>query len=106
MIRGALSHLALSMTDLKQLIPFYDAILPLLGYRRMSVDEGTTAAACWSIEDENGKSNAVLRPACGRILPLSANSKSNRKKPCSKVNPARQTAASQSRESSKHIEKP
>jgi catechol 2,3-dioxygenase-like lactoylglutathione lyase family enzyme len=54
MIRGALSHLDLTITDPEQSIPFYDAVLSLLGYRRMPVDEGTTAAACWAIEDVSG----------------------------------------------------
>jgi glyoxylase I family protein len=51
MIRGALSHLDLTITDPACSIPFYDAVLPLLGYRRVSVEPGTTAVACWSIAD-------------------------------------------------------
>ncbi len=54
MIRGALSHLDLTISDPEQSIPFYDAVLPLLGYRRIPLDEGTTAVACWSIKDANG----------------------------------------------------
>lgn len=66
MIRGALSHLDLTITDPEQSIPFYDAVLPLLGYRRIPVDEGTTAAACWSIEDANGSAFSIaLEPARG-----------------------------------------
>src|SRR5262245_26929315 len=51
MIRGALSHLDLTITDSDRSIPFYDALLPLRGYRRISVESGTTAVACWSIAD-------------------------------------------------------
>jgi catechol 2,3-dioxygenase-like lactoylglutathione lyase family enzyme len=51
MIRGALSHLDLTITDPNRSIPFYDAVLSLLGYRRVPVDAGTTAVACWSIAD-------------------------------------------------------
>lgn len=53
MIRGALSHLDLTVSDPEQSVPFYDAVLSLLGYRRMPVEAGTTAAACWSIEDSD-----------------------------------------------------
>ena len=51
MIRGALSHLDLTITDPDRAVPFYDAVLPLLGYRRVPVEPGTTAVACWSIAD-------------------------------------------------------
>jgi catechol 2,3-dioxygenase-like lactoylglutathione lyase family enzyme len=51
MIRGALSHLDLTITDPDHSISFYDAVLPLLGYRRVPVDVATTAVACWSITD-------------------------------------------------------
>jgi glyoxylase I family protein len=51
MIRGALSHLDLTITDPDRAIPFYDTVLPLLGYRRVFVEPGTTAVACWSIAD-------------------------------------------------------
>jgi catechol 2,3-dioxygenase-like lactoylglutathione lyase family enzyme len=51
MIRGALSHLDLTITDPARSIPFYDVVLPLLGYRRVPVESGTTAVACWSIAD-------------------------------------------------------
>ena len=51
MIRGSLSHLDLTITDPDRAIPFYDAVLPLLGYRRVPVEPGTTAVACWSIAD-------------------------------------------------------
>jgi hypothetical protein len=51
MIRGALSHLDLTITDPERSIPFYDAVLSLLGYRRVPVEPGTTAVACWSIAD-------------------------------------------------------
>jgi glyoxylase I family protein len=51
MIRGALSHLDLTITDPDRSIAFYDAVLPLLGYRRVPVEPGTTTVACWSIAD-------------------------------------------------------
>jgi glyoxylase I family protein len=51
MIRGALSHCDLTITDPARAIPFYDAVLPLLGYRRVPVEPGTTAVACWSLTD-------------------------------------------------------
>lgn len=55
MIRGAvsLSHLDLTITDPDRSIPFYDIVLPLLGYRRISVEPGTTAVVCWSSADAN-----------------------------------------------------
>jgi glyoxylase I family protein len=51
MIRGALSHLDLTITDPDRAIPFYDTVLPLLGYRRVPVEPSTTAVACWCIAD-------------------------------------------------------
>jgi catechol 2,3-dioxygenase-like lactoylglutathione lyase family enzyme len=51
MIRGALSHLDLTITDPDRSIPFYDTVLSLLGYRRVPVEPDTTAVACWSIAD-------------------------------------------------------
>ena len=51
MIRGALSHCDLTITDPDRAIPFYDTVLPLLGYRRVPMEPGTTAVACWSLAD-------------------------------------------------------
>ena len=51
MMRGALSHLDLTMTDPARSMPFYDAVLPLRGYRRVPVEPDTTTVACWSIAD-------------------------------------------------------
>jgi catechol 2,3-dioxygenase-like lactoylglutathione lyase family enzyme len=51
MIRGALSHLDLTITDPERSVPFYDTVLPLLGYHRVPVEPGTTSVACWSITD-------------------------------------------------------
>ncbi|MFQ6026388.1 MAG: VOC family protein [Dehalococcoidia bacterium] len=66
MIRGALSHLDLSVADPERSVPFYDAVLPLLGYRRVATGTAATAAACWHLTD---KSNSVfgiaLEPARG-----------------------------------------
>ena len=64
MIRGALSHLDLTISDSEQSISFYDAVLPLLGYHRIPVDEGASAAACWSIKDANRSAFSIaLEPA-------------------------------------------
>src|SRR5262249_50715663 len=51
MIRGALSHLDLTISDPDRAIPFYDAVLPLLGYRRVPVEPATPAVAGWPITD-------------------------------------------------------
>jgi catechol 2,3-dioxygenase-like lactoylglutathione lyase family enzyme len=66
MIRGALSHLDFTITDPKRSVPFYDAVLSLLGYRRASVESDTTASACWSIEDhQKSVFSIALEPARG-----------------------------------------
>src|SRR5262245_60795243 len=51
MIRGALSHCDLTITDPDRAIPFYDTVLPLLGYHRVPMEPGTTAVACWALAD-------------------------------------------------------
>jgi glyoxylase I family protein len=67
MMRRALSHLDLIITDPERSVPFYDAVLSLLGYRRVSVDGDTTVAACWSIEDAHQSVFSIaLEPARGR----------------------------------------
>ncbi|WP_089721896.1 VOC family protein, partial [Candidatus Entotheonella palauensis] len=51
-------------TNPHQSVPFYDAVLPLLGYRRVPVDDHTTAAACWSITDAHQSAFSIaLEPA-------------------------------------------
>jgi glyoxylase I family protein len=66
MIRGALSHLDFTIADPERSVPFYDAVLSLLGYRRVPVDAATTARACWCIEDQHqGVFSIALEPAQG-----------------------------------------
>jgi catechol 2,3-dioxygenase-like lactoylglutathione lyase family enzyme len=66
MIRGALSHLDLTITDPARSVPFYDAVLSLLGYRRASVGVDTTASACWAITDQEHSVFSIgLEPAHG-----------------------------------------
>ncbi len=66
MIRGALSHLDLTITDPQRSVPFYDAVLPLLGYRRALVEAATTASACWYIVDRHKSAFSIaLEPARG-----------------------------------------
>ena len=66
MIRGALSHLDFTISDPKRSVPFYDAVLSLLGYRRAPVGTAMTARACWCIEDsQNSVFSIALEPAQG-----------------------------------------
>ena len=47
-------------------VSFYDAVLSLLGYRRAPVGAGTTASACWYIEDQHKSVFSIaLEPARG-----------------------------------------
>lgn len=52
MIRGAPSHVDLSVADLPQSIRFYAAVLGQLGYRRL--DEFGAGAPCWGVADGAG----------------------------------------------------
>jgi glyoxylase I family protein len=66
MIRGSLSHLDFTITDPARSVPFYDAVLSLLGYHRVSLDTDTTAVACWAIADaDSGVFSIALEPARG-----------------------------------------
>jgi catechol 2,3-dioxygenase-like lactoylglutathione lyase family enzyme len=66
MIRGALSHLDFTITDPARSVPFYEAVLSLLGYRRAPVEAVTTARACWYIEDpQQSMFSIALEPAPG-----------------------------------------
>ena len=70
MIRGALSHLDFTITDPQRSVPFYDAVLSLLGYRRAPVEAGTTASACWYIADAyQSVFSIALEPAQGTGKP-------------------------------------
>jgi glyoxylase I family protein len=52
MVRGSLSHVDLTVGDLKRSIDFYDRVLGWLGYRRLeSVGAGSV---CWGIADFYG----------------------------------------------------
>jgi catechol 2,3-dioxygenase-like lactoylglutathione lyase family enzyme len=48
-IRGALSHLDLTVADPARSVAFYDRVLARLGYRRL--DEAGAGAPCWGIAD-------------------------------------------------------
>ena len=62
MIRGSLSHLDLTVTDLARSVRFYDRVLGRLGYRRL--DELGAGAPCWGISDsEGGSFNIALQAA-------------------------------------------
>jgi catechol 2,3-dioxygenase-like lactoylglutathione lyase family enzyme len=52
MIRGSLSHLDLTVTELGRSVAFYDQVLGELGYEPMPA-EGV-GAPCWGIRDEHG----------------------------------------------------
>jgi catechol 2,3-dioxygenase-like lactoylglutathione lyase family enzyme len=62
MIRGSLSHIDLTVTDLKGSVDFYDRVLGRLGYRRL--DEVGAGAPCWGISDAPGGFFTIaLKPA-------------------------------------------
>jgi glyoxylase I family protein len=52
MVRGSLSHVDLTVTDLKSSVDFYDRVLRRLGYRRL--DEVGAGVPCWGISDASG----------------------------------------------------
>ncbi len=52
MIRGSLSHVDLTVTDLASSVDFYDRVLGRLGYRR--ADDLGAGAPCWGISDSGG----------------------------------------------------
>lgn len=62
MVRGSLSHVDLTVTDLESSVEFYDRVLGRLGYRR---SDGVGAGApCWAISDACGGSFTIaLKPA-------------------------------------------
>ena len=62
MIRGSLSHVDLTVTDLRRSVDFYDRVLGGLGYRRM--DGVGAGAPCWAISDASGGAFTIaLKPA-------------------------------------------
>jgi catechol 2,3-dioxygenase-like lactoylglutathione lyase family enzyme len=62
MMRGFLSHLDLTVTDLTSSVDFYDRVLGRLGYRRM--DGVGAGAPCWAIADASGGFFTIaLKPA-------------------------------------------
>jgi glyoxylase I family protein len=62
MVRGSLSHVDLTVTDLKGSVDFYDRVLGRLGYRRL--DAVGAGAPCWGISDSAGGFFTIaLKPA-------------------------------------------
>jgi glyoxylase I family protein len=62
MVRGSLSHVDLTVTDLKSSVDFYDRVLGRLGYRRL--DEVGAGVPCWGISDASGGFFTIaLKPA-------------------------------------------
>jgi glyoxylase I family protein len=62
MIRGSLSHLDLTATDLSRSLPFYDQVLGRLGYKRLP--EAGANTPCWGVVDAaGGVFNIALQPA-------------------------------------------
>jgi glyoxylase I family protein len=56
-IRGAPSHLDLSVAEPARSVRFYDAVLGRLGYRRL--DEFGAGAPCWGVTDAQGGSFTI-----------------------------------------------
>ena len=52
MIRGAPSHVDLTVSELTRSVDFYDRVLGRLGYRRL--DEVGAGAPCWGVSDPDG----------------------------------------------------
>jgi glyoxylase I family protein len=62
MVRGSLSHVDLTVADLKSSVEFYDRVLGRLGYRRL--DDAGAGAPCWGISDAGGGFFTIaLKPA-------------------------------------------
>lgn len=66
---GSLSHIDFSVGYPERSIPFYDALLTALGYRRMNIDDPAWAGAhpsraTWSIRNADGSRLEIeVRPA-------------------------------------------
>ena len=52
MIRGAPSHVDLTVTDMSRSVRFYDQVLDKLGYKRLP--EAGAGAPCWGVADADG----------------------------------------------------
>ena len=52
MVRGSLSHVDLTVIDLKRSTDFYDRVLGRLGFRQL--DEAGAGAPCWGLSDPAG----------------------------------------------------
>ena len=70
MLRGSLSHLDLTVTDLERSVAFYDRVLGRLGYRR--TDDVGAGAPCWAISvPAGGTFTIALKPARPESRPTS-----------------------------------
>ena len=77
MARGAMSHLALVVTDLAAATAFYDAVLAFMGYARVPVPESTQAlmktvliaysSASWRDHDSAGQAGVRRDEVSSRI---------------------------------------
>ena len=69
--RGALSHIDLSVSDPDRAIPFYDALLTALGYRRLAIPyeefQGERPRRpCWGMRQPDGTGFGIeVRPSSG-----------------------------------------
>ncbi len=62
MIRGSVSHVDLTVTQLALSVPFYDHVLCKLGYKRLP--EAGAGAPCWGVTDAaGGVFSIALKPA-------------------------------------------
>jgi catechol 2,3-dioxygenase-like lactoylglutathione lyase family enzyme len=67
MVRGSLSHVDLTVTDMSRSVRFYDQVLGKLGYKRLL--EAGAGAPCWGVADAAG---SVFSIALQRAKPESA----------------------------------
>ena len=63
MIRGSLSHVDLTVTNLSRSVRFYDQVLGELGYKRLS-EEGA-GAPCWGVSDSVGGTFGIALQCAG-----------------------------------------
>ncbi|MEN8185212.1 MAG: VOC family protein [Myxococcota bacterium] len=61
MIRGAPSHVDLTVAELATSVEFYDQVLGRLGYRQLA--EAGAGAPCWAISDADGGSFTIALQA-------------------------------------------
>jgi len=62
-IRGAPSHLDLTVSDLERSTPFYDRVLTRLGYQPLP--EAGAGAPCWGVTDSSGGVFSLALKAAG-----------------------------------------